>query len=129
MFERNTKQRSVILEELRKVKSHPTAQQLHEIVKKRLPNISLATVYRNLDQLALQDQVRKLETAGSEKRFDSDISDHIHIRCSSCGCIEDLKIRPDQVIKHVKIVSDWKVIGGQIEYKGICPNCHQQQSA
>lgn len=128
MHQRNTKQRRVILEELKMTNSHPTAQELHEIVKKRLPNISLSTVYRNLEQLFKEKLINKIETSGSENRYDGDISDHLHIRCYSCGDIGDLKVTSDQVITPIKILSDWKVIGSHTEYMGICPKCNKQES-
>ena len=75
---RMARQRAVILEELRKLKSHPTADELYSIVRERLPRISLGTVYRNLDFLADSGEIRRLEAAGSTKRFDGDISNHQH---------------------------------------------------
>ena len=62
---RMTRQRAVILEELRKVKTHPTADELYSIVRERLPRISLGTVYRNLDFLADTGEIRRLEAAGT----------------------------------------------------------------
>ena len=82
---RMTRQRAVILEELRKVKTHPTADELYSIVRERLPRISLGTVYRNLDFLADTGEIRRLEAAGTTKRFDGDISWHQHVRCIHCG--------------------------------------------
>lgn len=87
---RMTRQRAVILEELRKTKSHPTADELYSIVRERLPRISLGTVYRNLDFLADSGEIRRLEAAGSTKRFDGDISWHQHVRCLRCGRIGDV---------------------------------------
>ena len=69
---RMTRQRAVILEELRKVKTHPTADELYSIVRERLPRISLGTVYRNLDFLTESKEILKLESAGSIRRFDGD---------------------------------------------------------
>ena len=87
---RMTRQRAVILEELRKVKTHPTADELYSIVRERLPRISLGTVYRNLDFLADTGEIRRLEAAGTTKRFDGDISWHQHVRCIHCGRIGDV---------------------------------------
>ena len=58
-FHRNTKQRKVIIEELRKFHSHPTADEIHRMVRKRLPRISLGTVYRNLALLSQMGMIRK----------------------------------------------------------------------
>ncbi len=62
---RMTRQRMVILEELKKVRTHPTADELYAMVRARLPRISLGTVYRNLDFLAETGEILKLEAAGS----------------------------------------------------------------
>ena len=67
---RMTRQRRVILEELRKVKTHPSADEIYEIVRKRLPRISLGTVYRNLEILSESGDIQKLEPGCSLKRFD-----------------------------------------------------------
>ena len=69
-LQRNSRQRQVILEELRKLTSHPTAAVLYAVVRRRLPKISLGTVYRNLELLARMGVVQKLELAGGEARFD-----------------------------------------------------------
>ena len=87
---RKTKQREVILEELMKLRAHPSADELYERVKKRLPRISLGTVYRNLEMLSREGIIHRLETAGSQKRFDGETGDHQHIRCVRCGRIDDL---------------------------------------
>ena len=68
----NTNQRRVIMEELRKLKCHPTADELYGIVKQRLPKISLATVYRNLGLLADAGEIRRIELAEPLRRR------HIH---------------------------------------------------
>ena len=80
---RMTRQRMVILEELRKVKTLPTADELYAMVRTRMPRISLGTVYRNLDFLTESKEILKLESAGSIRRFDGDTRPHqqslIHI--------------------------------------------------
>ena len=64
-----TVQRDAILAELRSVKSHPTADELYAALRIRMPQISLGTVYRNLEQMSQAGMIRKLETAGRQKRF------------------------------------------------------------
>ena len=75
-FQRNTPQRKVILEELQKAASHPTAAELYEIVRRRLPRISLGTVYRNLELLSESGLIRKLSMGSAEARFDGDLEDY-----------------------------------------------------
>lgn len=121
---KTTKQRKIILEELRKLKSHPAATELYELVRKRLPRISLGTVYRNLEVLADAGIIRKMETAGTQKRFDGTIENHYHVRCVKCGRVDDLPIPPISEIEDVvRGFSDYKISSYRLEFQGLCPTC------
>src|SRR5262245_42586435 len=85
---RLTGPRRVILEVVRGTDSHPTATALHELVRRRLPSVSLGTVYRNLRLLVTQGLVKEL--AGPHARFDGNVSDHHHFTCLGCGRIVDV---------------------------------------
>ena len=89
---RLTTQRQIILEELGKVTSHPTASEVYDMVRKRLPRIGLGTVYRNLELMAESGIILKLEVGGTQKRFDATVESHYHIRCSGCGRVDDIDI-------------------------------------
>ncbi|MCK4605766.1 MAG: transcriptional repressor [candidate division Zixibacteria bacterium] len=122
--QRNTKQRQVILEELCKLKSHPTAAELYQVVREKMPRISLGTVYRNLELLAKNRIIQKLDTIGVEARFDGNPARHNHIRCTDCGCVGDLHDIPgDFLDQRFKQANGWKIIGCRIEFIGICPGC------
>ena len=121
---RMTRQREVILEELRKTKTHPTADELYSIVRERLPRISLGTVYRNLDFLADSGEIRRLEAAGSTKRFDGDISRHQHVRCIQCGRIGDvMDMHEAPSVEGMSVEGFSSVLSSRIEYDGICSAC------
>ena len=85
---RNTNQRLKILEYLKCVKTHPTAEQVYNDLRKDMPAISLATVYRNLHLLAEQKEVLRLEI-NNEYHFDGDSCRHQHCVCKKCGKIID----------------------------------------
>lgn len=126
--QRNTRQRQVILEELQKLTSHPTATALYEIVRLRLPKISLGTVYRNLELLARLGLIQKLDLAGGEARFDGDSSQHEHIRCVRCGRVDDVSAPPLDLTGGQ--TNDWggyQVLGHRLEFFGVCPNCASQE--
>ena len=121
---RMTRQRKVILEELRKVNTHPSADEVYEMVRKRLPRISLGTVYRNLEILSESGDIQKLEAGCSPKRFDGNSSEHCHIRCVRCGRIADLPMDPDFEIDLARVNSaDFEIIGHRLEFLGLCPQC------
>ena len=119
-----TCQRRVILEELQKVHSHPTVDEIYEMVRKRLPRISLGTVYRNLEILTGLGILQKLEKAGTHKRFDSRMGDHSHIRCVRCGMLQDLDREPSvEMPEAPNQIANFEVTGYCVEYLGICSSC------
>lgn len=123
-MERMTHQREIILEELRKVKCHPTADELYGMIKTRLPRISLATVYRNLELMADDGMIRKLEYAGKQKRFDGDTRNHHHIRCVECGRLDDIFVSPVEGVDDCIVDSGgYSVLGHRLEFFGICSEC------
>ncbi len=127
-LQRNTRQRRVIVEELRKLRSHPTAADLYEIVRQRLPKISLGTVYRNLDLLAKQGLIRKLEIGGSEKRYDGTAEQHYHVRCVICQRIDDLHELPSDFAEDdFANLNGYEIIGHHLEFVGICPECKKDK--
>ena len=123
-----TTQRKVILEELERSHCHPTADELYEMVRKRLPRISLGTVYRNLEALSEAGLIRKLEFAGCQKRFDREVARHNHIRCIDCGRLEDLPALPaDQLIEKYIPETDFEIIEYKLDFIGICPECQKKR--
>ena len=121
--QRITRQRTIILEELRKVVTHPTADELYNAVRQRLPRISLGTVYRNLDLLAEQGAILKLGTAGSSKRFDGNTHPHQHVRCQICNRVADIMIPvPVPDVRHI-ILPNFTITAARLEFDGLCDEC------
>lgn len=125
---RNTKQRRVILEELRKLTSHPTASEMYQITRRTLPKISLATVYRNLELLSQTGEIQKLNLGTTEARFDGNPADHHHIRCMICGAIGDIHDLPQaDLTSYPAERTDYQIVGYRLEYLGVCPKCMEEQ--
>ena len=90
---RNTKQRAVILEILHQGGSHPTAEAIYHEARKVLPNISLGTVYRNLNFLRAQGLAREIRTnSESSSRFEGKCPPHAHFHCTECQAVIDLPL-------------------------------------
>jgi len=120
----NTNQRRVIIEELKKLKTHPTADELYEIVRRKLPRISLGTVYRNLEALAEYGEIWKLEFAGKQKRFDGNTSKHSHLRCTVCGGVEDIDVPgAERLDSELSKLLAGRIRTGRIEFYGYCKEC------
>lgn len=120
--QRRSKQRELILEELKGLTCHPTADELYERVRKRISNISLGTVYRNLELLAANGVILKIETGG-KNRFDGTAVPHPHIRCIQCGKVDDVNENIEAPALNQFQARGYEVKGCSIEYFGLCPDC------
>lgn len=121
---RMTKQRQVILEELCSVKTHPTADDMYEMVRRRLPNVSLGTVYRNLEILSESGVIQKLDVGGTKKRFDGNVTTHSHLRCTECGRVDDVDFDPGVDLERaVAPYTEYQIIKHRLEFIGTCPEC------
>ncbi len=127
---RISKQRQVILEELRKLNTHPSADEIYKVVRRRLPRISLGTVYRNLEVLSALGKIQKLELSGSLKRFDWNTKKHYHIRCVRCNRVDDAPIAPlNQLENDLYEATVFEIIGHNLEFIGLCPECSKKKFA
>ena len=125
---RMTRQRRVILEEIRKKNNHPAADEIYERVRKQLPRISLGAVYRNLDVLCELGEIQRLELSGSVKRYDGVPKKHYHIRCVCCGRVDDAPIAPlNELENDLYSTTVFEIIGHNLEFTGLCPKCSQER--
>jgi len=123
-----TNQREMILQELRKSKEHLTADELYERVKKKMPRISLATVYRNLEILSEIGMIGKLEVSGRQKRFDWNTEAHDHIYCVKCHRVDNLELNREELgVLSPPSVGGYKVTGYRLEFAGVCEECREKR--
>ncbi len=125
---RMTEQRRVLLDTLSSVDSHPTAAELYEMVRDRLPDISQGTVYRNLRRLHELGYVQKLDYGPGASHFDATVKPHYHLRCRECECVIDLDIEREPVpgIERAQnAATNWEVIEHRVEFLGVCPKCRK----
>lgn len=120
---RLSKQRKVILEELQKVDTHPTAEEVYEMARRILPRISLGTVYRNLEFLCAQGLILKLGAPGEQKRFDGNPEPHCHVRCLVCSRVADIPVALEAPRIPKGADCGFDIQGCNIEYVGLCPAC------
>lgn len=115
---RYSKQRELILDTLKGVCSHPTAEELYGMVRKTDPDISLGTVYRNLNQLADNGDILKITSTNGD-RFDFPHVPHFHFRCTECGCVSDI---PDTFSAEMHALAE-KLGAGSLVAEGTCTSC------
>lgn len=129
---RMTRQRKAVLAVLqafREQRVHPTTDEVYVEVRRTLPRISLATVYRNLDVLSQQSLVQRLDIGSSPVRFDGDTSAHMHIRCVRCDRLDDLHgVRVDIGGTEIPAHRGYEIIGLRAEFIGVCQACRNHGS-
>ena len=121
---RNTPQRKIIIEEMRKVFTHPTADEIFQMVQARNPKIGRATVYRNLDHLEKEGEILRLQTKGGKARYDGHAKPHCHLVCKECSTVIDVfdidfgKLESKEVRS-----SGFQIKTRNLEIPGICKSC------
>jgi Fe2+ or Zn2+ uptake regulation protein len=123
---RLTEPRRLILDAVRATDVHPTAASVYRRVRRRLPRVSLATVYRNLRTLAAEGFLaERADTAGL--RFDGNIARHDHFTCLACGRIYDVPARRGRAGRaRVAAHTGFEVLDHRTEYYGRCGECRRQ---
>ena len=120
-----SRQREAILTQLRSRRDHPTAEELYLSLKPNMPNLSLGTVYRNLNLLAEEGIIMKISSDGAD-RFDATVKTHYHLQCTKCGRLFDLEMPPfEEIEKKAQSVADCKITSHQLNFIGVCRDCLQ----
>lgn len=105
------------------MKSHPSANEIYEQVRKQLPHISLGTVYRNLDVLCEQGLVRRLHLGGGQTRYDGWLEEHCHVQCVSCGRVDDAEVPLDELAVRA---DGYEVLACHVAVEGLCRECRER---
>lgn len=130
MIQRKTIQLSLVEQAVKKLKSHATADEVYEEVAKSHPNIGRGTVYRNLQKLSESGDIRKVEVPDGADRYDHILKNHYHIRCTECGRIFDAQIPyMEGLEKQADGLDGFVLLGHDIIFKGICPECQIKQNS
>ena len=120
----NSKQRRLILEIIQNTKSHPTASWIYERAREKMPNISLGTVYRNIDFLQKNGDIIKINSLDDSDRYDGCVKDHCHFQCKRCNTVYDV----DEIdFANINSCSEkslmCKIEETSVFFYGICRHC------
>ena len=123
---RHSKQRDAIKAYLLSTTSHPTAEAVYEQLQNDFPNISLGTVYRNLNFLVDHGEALRLDKGDGNDHFDGNVMPHNHFICRKCHHVLDLEM---DGINHIDVIAnagfDGIIEGHTIYFTGLCPDCAQ----
>ena len=117
-----TKQQTLICDILTNVCDHLTAEEVFFRAREQMPNIAMGTVYRNLNQLAADRQIRRLTVPGQPDRYDRNPMPHGHLVCQKCGKLQDLFL-PD-LIPYLEQAAGEAITHYELTMGHICPHCH-----
>lgn len=125
---RKSKQRDKIFKLLQETTIHPTASWIYDKLKKEFPNLSLGTVYRNLNILIEQGLVKEIDFGSTFDRYEANVKPHYHFICESCGCIIDINL---PIISELNNKVDNLISSNtkrhRIEFFGLCKECKSKK--
>lgn len=129
MKERRTRQLAAVQAVVREAHDHPSAEEVHRRVRRTLPRVSLGTVYRNLQKLAAQQEVRVVQLADRAARYDGMLDDHDHFLCERCGAVTDLARSRSATPKCAELGRAGYVVRAHaMTLYGVCPRCAAKAS-
>ena len=124
-----SKQRQLIIESLKSRRDHPTAEKLFIDLKEQMPELGIATVYRNLTELYEEGIITKIKSKAGADRYDANEIPHIHFECKKCGSIEDMYLEKEAINQIEKITKqlakekELKCEEVAIYLNGLCKKC------
>ncbi|HEX6110968.1 MAG TPA: transcriptional repressor [Geminicoccaceae bacterium] len=125
-----TVQRRVILEAMLLRNDHPTAEEIFDSVRARVPEISRGTVYRTLDSLVQLGTIRRAHHPGSVVRFDSNTRHHHHLVCLRCHHMADLEdARLDNLPQPDRKRTGFRITDYSVHFTGLCAECQAADEA
>lgn len=121
---RHSRQRQAVYEAVQASDCHPTADDVFDMVRRRMPRVSLGTVYRNLEVLAEDGDILRLDATGGQRRYDRTTNNHCHVRCECCGRVDDV-CGSDWLLDNDSrtLDTDYEITGMRVSFVGICPEC------
>ncbi|MDR2053932.1 MAG: transcriptional repressor [Treponema sp.] len=119
-----SRKREAILEVIRSTECHPTAQWVYEQLKPRIPDLSLATVYRNISLFRQEGKLVSVGVVNGEEHFDGFTAPHPHCICEHCGKVFDLpcsdEAAPVFLTRNIAgFITDFR----KTVFYGTCPEC------
>jgi len=119
---RATAQRLLIMSEISNA-GHISIENLYEILKEKIPSISLATVYKNIHSLVEKDIISEVNIEGRKSLYELNISRHIHHICEKCGAVEDIPFDTSKIPEIIPELRSKNINSCRLTTTGICGLC------
>lgn len=121
---RNTIQKEMVLNAVRELKNHATADEIYHHIVQTYPSVGKGTVYRNLNILAEAGEIQKVIIPDGPDRFDHTLCEHYHVRCTGCGAVYDVDMDViADVLPRIHDTHGFQFLDYDISFRGICPEC------
>ena len=117
-----TPQRQAVFEVLYGNEGHPTAEAVHDRIKRTMPTVSLRTVYQTLNDLAELGELQPLDLGTGSTRFDPNVEDHHHLVCTRCRTVRDLYVAPRVTLTEGQL-EGFQPATTEIVIRGLCNQC------
>ncbi len=123
---RYSQQWELIYQYVKEARCHPTAEMVYQALKESCPTLSRGTVYRNLNRLAEEGAVVKMNFP--VERYDGTLAPHAHLLCARCGAVADLStVAYDGALdRRAGVSCGWQVARHELLFHGCCPDCQQR---
>jgi Fur family peroxide stress response transcriptional regulator len=124
--EKLTRQREAVLQVIRSREDHPTANEIFQAARLKLPTISYATVYNSLRFLKQAGLVHEIKFGDGASRYDRETERHDHAMCSECGKLVDFDLpEAAELMQAAARKSKFKAASVHLTLRGVCPDCRQ----
>ena len=120
---RKTIQRDLILNAVRQLNIHATAEQVYEHIQKKHPSISRATVYRNLNQMSEAGGLLNIGNFYGAAHYDHNCHKHHHFVCEKCRRVFDVPVCISNLPHNIAGMDDFEIKDFHLNFFGLCRKC------
>ncbi len=121
---RYSKQRELVLKTVLENKVHPNAEFVYNKLKEEYPELSLGTVYRNLNSLVKNNMLKKIDIPNGSDCFDGTLAEHQHLVCTKCGKVMDISIPElERIRNNVYKKTGFNINYTSLAFEGMCREC------
>ena len=127
---KNFRKRNAILSYLQSKVTHPSAETIYADLKQEIPDLSMATVYRNLTKFRQEGMVQCVATVKGVERFDANTDPHVHFICRHCDAVIDLHEMqiPPALQSQAASITGGKIDSCVLSFSGLCGDCLNKEN-